>query len=100
MIYTSFNSKAWNKLLYSMVVTGLKEKDYLFFTSDFYKSVISGFLNEDIKIKINRFVEQWENEHRETTEKTIECTKSLVDNEFIKIFNLFDKHSLNVSKNN
>lgn len=93
MIYASFNSKAWNKLLYSMVVTGLKEKDYLFFTSDFYKSVISGFLNEDIKIKINEFVEQWE-----TTEKNIECTKSLVDNEFIKMFNLLDKQSLIVSE--
>ena len=93
MIYASFNSKAWNKLLYSMVDTGLKEKDYLFFTSDFYKSVISDFLNEDIKTKINEFVEQWE-----TTEKDIECTKSLVDNEFIKMFNLLDKHSLNVSK--
>ena len=30
--------------------------------------------------------------------KAIECAKSLIDNEFIKMFNLFGKHSLNVSK--
>ena len=81
-----------------MVTTGLKEKDYTFFTSDFYKLVIADFLNEDIKIKINQLVKQWENEHRKTTGKAIECTKSLVDNEFIKMFNLSGKHSLNVSK--
>ena len=98
MIYASFNSKCWKLLLRSMVTMGLKEKDYTFFTSDFYKLVIADFLNEDIKIKINQFVKQWENEHRETTKKDIECTKSLVDNEFIKMFNLFGKHSLNVSK--
>ena len=98
MIYASFNSKCWNVLLYSMVTTGLKEKDYSFFTSDFYKSVIADFLNEDTKIKVNQFIEQWENEHREITEKAIECVKSLVDNEFIKMFNLFGKQSLIVSK--
>ena len=91
MIYASFNSKCWKLLLCAMITTGLKEKDYTFFTSDFYKLVIADFLNEDMKIKIDQFVEQWENEHRETT-------KSLVDNEFIKMFNLSGKHSLNVSK--
>lgn len=98
MIYASFNSKCWKLLLCAMITTGLKEKDYTFFTSDFYRLVIADFLNEDMKIKINRFVEQWENEHRGTTEKDIECTKSLVDNGFIKMFNLSGKHSLNVSK--
>lgn len=98
MIYASFNPKCWKILLCAMITTGLKEKDYTFFTSDFYKLVIADFLNEDIKIKINQFIEQWENEHRKTTEKAIECTKSLVDNEFIKMFNLSGKHSLNVSK--
>lgn len=98
MIYASFNSKCWKLLLCAMITTGLREKDYTFFTSDFYKLVIADFLNEDIKIKINQFVKQWENEHRETIEKDIECAKSLVDNEFIKMFNLSGKHSLNVSK--
>lgn len=98
MIYASFNSKCWNVLLYSMVTSGLKEKDYYFFTSDFYKSVIADYLNEETKSKVNQFIEQWKNEHKETTEKTIECVKSLVDNEFIKMFNLFGKQSLIVSK--
>ena len=92
MIYASFNSKCWKLLLCAMVTTGLQEKDYTFFTSNFYKLVIADFLNEDIKIKINRFVEQWKNE------KAIECKKSLVDNEFIKMFNLSGKRSSNVSK--
>ena len=70
-----------------MVTSGLKEKDYYFFTSDFYKSVIADYLNEETKSKVNQFIEQWENEHKETTEKTIECGKSLVDNKFIKMFN-------------
>lgn len=95
MIYASFNSKCWNVLLHSMVIKGLKEKDYRFFTSDFYKLVIADFLNEDTKIKVNQFVEQWE-----STENTIECRKSLIDNEFIKMFNLSGRHSLNVSKIN
>lgn len=85
MIYASFNSKCWNVFLYSMVTSGLKEKDYYFFTSDFYKSVIADYLNEKTKSKVNQFIEQWENEHKE---KTIECGKSLVDNKFIKMFNL------------
>lgn len=98
MIYASFNSKAWNTLLYSMVISGLKEKDYCFFTSDFYKNFIENYLNEETKLKVKDFVIQFKKEREETTEKDIECTKSLVDNEFIKMFNLLGKHSLNVSK--
>lgn len=100
MIYASFNSKCWKVLLYSMVTTGLKEKDYQFFISSFYKYQIQDFLNEETKTKVNQFVSEFETKKQviETKKQAIECTKSLVDNEFIKMFNLFGKHSLNVSK--
>lgn len=99
MIYARFNSKAWNTLLYSMVVTGLKEKDYWFFTSDFYKNFLEDYLNEETKLKVKDFVIQWKREHEETTKSAIECAKSLIDNDFVKMFNLFGgKQSLIVSK--
>lgn len=87
-VYASFNSKCWNVLLYSMVTTGLKEKDYQFFVSDFYKYQIQDFLNEETKIKVNQFVSEFEKRTNETRKQAIECVKSLVDNEFIKMFNL------------
>lgn len=90
MICARFKSEAWNTLLYHMIITGLKEKDYSFFTSDFYKGVIADFLNQNIKSKINELVEQWKNE------KGIECTKSLTDNGFVKMFNLFGDKQLSV----
>ena len=99
MICARFKSEAWNTLVYHMIITGLKEKDYSFFTSDFYKGVIADFLNQNIKSKINELVEQWENERREKTGKGIECTKTLTDNGFVKMFNLFgDKRLSTVSK--
>ena len=88
MICARFKSEAWNTLLYHMIITGLKEKDYSFFTSDFYKSVIADFLNQNIKSKINELVKQWENE------KGIECTRSLTDNGFVRMFNLFGDKQL------
>ena len=93
MICARFKSEAWNTLLYHMIVTGLKEKDYSFFTSDFYKGVIADFLNQNIKSKIDQLVEQWKNE------KAIECTKSLTDNGFVRMFNLCgDKRLSTVSE--
>lgn len=90
MICARFKSEAWNTLLYHMIITGLNEKDYSFFTSDFYKGVIADFLNQNIKSKINELVEQWKNE------KGIERTKSLTDNGFVKMFNLFGDKQLSV----
>lgn len=90
MICARFKSEAWNTLLYHMIITGLNEKDYSFFTSDFYKGVIADFLNQNIKSKINELVEQWKNE------KGIECTKSLTDNGFVRMFNLFGDKQLSV----
>lgn len=87
-VYASFNSKAWNILLYSMVTTGLKEKDYQFFVSDFYKYQIKDFLNKETKTKVNKFVSEFEKQTNETRKQAIESVKSLVDNEFIKMFNL------------
>lgn len=89
MIYASFNSKAWNTLLYSMVISGLKEKDYLFFISDFYKNFIEDYLNEEMKLKVKDFIIQFKREHEETTKQTIECNKSLINNGFVRMFNLF-----------
>lgn len=89
MIYASFNSKAWNILLYSMVISGLKEKDYLFFISDFYKNFIEDCLNEETKLKVKDFIIQFKREHEETTKQAIECNKSLINNGFVKMFNLF-----------
>lgn len=90
MICARFKSEAWNTLLYHMIITGLNEKDYSFFTSDFYKGVIADFLNQNIKSKINELVEQWKNE------KGIECTKSLTDNGFVRMFNLLGDKQLSV----
>lgn len=88
MIYASFNSKGWNILLYSMVVTGLKEKDYSFFTSDFYKNFIENYLNEKTKLKVKDFVTQFKKENmKKTTEQTVKCVKSLIDNDFVKMLN-------------
>ena len=99
MIYSSFNPKPWNMLLYSMVISGLKEKDYSFFTSDFYKNFIEDYLNEETKLKVKNFVIQFKREHEETTKHAIECAKSLIDNDFVKMSNLFvGKQSLIVSK--
>lgn len=84
-VYASFNNKAWTMLLYSMVTTGLKEKDYQFFVSDFYKYHVEDFLNEETKNKVNQFVKKQTNE---TIKQSIRCVKSLVDNDFIKMFNL------------
>lgn len=75
MIYSSFNPKVWNTLLYSMVISGLKEKDYSFFTSDFYKNFIENYLNEETKLKVKDFVIQFEREHEETIKQSIECAK-------------------------
>ena len=65
MIYSNFNLKAWNKLLYSMVISGLKEEDYSFFISDFYKNFIENYLNEETKLKVKNFVIQFKREHEE-----------------------------------
>ena len=72
MIYSNFNLKAWNKLLYSMVISGLKEKDYSFFTSDFYKNFIENYLNEETKLKVKNFVIQFKREHEETTNQVVD----------------------------
>ena len=72
MIYSNFNLKAWNKLLYSMVISGLKEKDYSFFISDFYKNFIENYLNEETKLKVKNFVIQFKREHEETTNQVID----------------------------
>lgn len=72
MIYSSFNLKAWDKLLYSTVLSGLKEKDYLFFISDFYKNFIENYLNEETKLKVKDFVIQFKREHEETTNQVVD----------------------------
>ena len=71
MIYSNFNLKAWNKLLYSMVISGLKEEDYSFFISDFYKNFIENYLNEETKLKVKNFVIQFKREHEETTNQVV-----------------------------
>ena len=99
MIYARFNSKAWYTLLNAMVITGLEENDYWFFTSDFYRNFIEDYLDEETKLEVKDFVIQFKREHEETTKQAIECAKSLIDNDFVKMFNLFGgQQSLIVSK--
>lgn len=72
MIYSNFNPKVWNTLLYSMVISGLKEKDYSFFISDFYKNFIENYLNEETKLKVKNFVIQFKREHEETSNQVVD----------------------------
>lgn len=77
MSYASSNSKPWYTLLYSMIDTGLKEKDYWFFIGHFYKSCLEDYLNKETKLKVKDFVIQFKKEHEGTT-KPIDNLYSII----------------------
>lgn len=75
-------------LQYKMIESGLNEKDYWFFVSDFGKNILD-YAPEKLRLKVNDFILTTKINHKKAVEDGINAVRSLIDKDYCNMLNLF-----------
>lgn len=77
------NKNNYRELATAICKLAIKDKDFDFFNSDWFNNVIIFFVDERIIDYVNKI-----NEREKIKKIGYECSKELIDDDFIKTFNL------------